>query len=70
MSYGRYHKIKRDQRTLFTKSKSGASRMYFIGLLTGLIILIPLVTMWRFDEIQNTALHAVNMAPPPTPQLA
>lgn len=67
MAYRRYDKIKRDQRPLFTKNKRGASRMYFIGLLTGLIIVLPILTMWRFDQIQLTALQILDIAPTATP---
>lgn len=63
----RYTKIKRDQRLLFSRNTRSMSRMYFIGLLTGLIIIIPIVTLWQFDDLQLAALKAVNMAPTATP---
>ncbi|MCA9890554.1 MAG: hypothetical protein KC546_19375, partial [Anaerolineae bacterium] len=64
---GRYTKIKRDQRLIFSRNTRSMSRMYFIGLLTGLIIIIQIVKIWQFDDLQLTALKVVNMAPTATP---
>lgn len=59
-------KIKRDARPIFNK-RANVGRLYFIGLLTALIVLIPVITFWQYDTLQLAALDAIGMAPTSTP---
>jgi len=60
-------RIRRNQRPLFSRNRTTPSRMYLLGILTGLIVLIPLLTIWRYDELQLVALEAIDRAPTATP---
>lgn len=64
--YGRTDRIQRNHRALFSRRRSNA-RLYFMGFLTALVVLVPLFAFWQFDRLQLLALEQLGRAPTSTP---
>lgn len=62
----RTDRIQRNQRQLFSQRQNNG-RIYFLGFLTALVIIVPLFALWQFDTIRLFALDQFGMAPTSTP---